>query len=321
MRYVHDVDGNLTEKHTPEGTWRYGWNGAGLLSEVERPDGARVRLSYDALARRTGKRVVQGAGGMESSRCEVRFIWDGDVPLHEVVSSKEVTTWLFEPESFSPLAKEDSTGRYSLVTDHLGAPTEMYDELGHLAWKMQLDAFGVGKADVALGHCPWRWPGQYEDAETGLLYNRFRYYDAEVGRYISQDPLGLGAGPSLYGYPDEPFSTTDPLGLAGCNLNSNTAKSNFGIYKIWINEVLHKIGKADLNRVTKSSDLPTRLHQQLRKLGEKFGTENVRGEVVKDLGKVTTGEAKSVETSMLQSVFEKTKTVPLGNQKSFKPKL
>jgi RHS repeat-associated protein len=216
-QYTHDADGNLTEKHTPEGTWRYGWNGAGLLCEVQRPDGARVQMKYDALARRTRK-VVLGAeeAGQEVPRHEVRFVWDREVPLHEVASSEGVTTWLFEPESFSPLAREDSTGRYAVVTDHLGAPTEMYDELGKLAWRMQLDAFGVGKADVALQKCPWRWPGQYEDEETGLLYNRFRYYDVYAGRYISQDPLGLAAGPSLYGYPEDPFSATDPLGLKKC---------------------------------------------------------------------------------------------------------
>jgi RHS repeat-associated protein len=215
--YTHDADGNLTEKHTPQGTWHYGWNGAGLLSEVRRPDGVRVHFSYDALARRT-RNVVLGteAQGQPTSRREVRFVWDGDVPLHELAAEEDLTTWLFEPESFSPLAREDATGRYAVVTDHLGAPTEMYDELGRLAWRMQLDAFGVGRADVALTPCPWRWPGQYEDEETGLLYNRFRYYDAYAGRYISQDPLGLEAGPRLYGYPEDPFSSTDPLGLSKC---------------------------------------------------------------------------------------------------------
>ncbi|MDC0711451.1 RHS domain-containing protein [Stigmatella sp. ncwal1] len=135
------------------------------------------------------------------------------MPLHEVASSEGLTTWLFEPESFSPLAREDATGRYAVVTDHLGAPTEMYDELGQLAWRMQLDAFGVGKADVTLHHCPWRWPGQYEDEETGLLYNRFRYYDAYAGRYISQDPIGLLGGMLSYAYPENPLVTIDPLGL------------------------------------------------------------------------------------------------------------
>jgi hypothetical protein len=118
--------------------------------------------------------VVRGAGEQASREREVRFVWDGHVPLHEVASEEGLTTWLFEPESFCPLAREDASGRYAVVTDHLGAPTEMYDELGQLAWRMQLDAFGVGKADMALKPCPWRWPGQYEDEETGLLYNRFR---------------------------------------------------------------------------------------------------------------------------------------------------
>ncbi|HYO70577.1 MAG TPA: DUF6531 domain-containing protein [Archangium sp.] len=213
-RYTHDADGNLTEKHTPEGTWRYGWNGAGLLSEVERPDGVRVHLEYDALARRTRKLVLSAtADGRAAPEREVRFVWDGHVPLHEVASSEDVTTWLFEPERFTPLAREDATGRYAVVTDHLGAPTEMYDELGQLAWRMQLDAFGVGQADVALKQCPWRWPGHYEDEETGLLYNRFRYYDPGAGRYISQDPIGLNGGYALYAYVVNPLIQIDALGL------------------------------------------------------------------------------------------------------------
>ncbi|WP_240359334.1 DUF6531 domain-containing protein [Pyxidicoccus trucidator] len=229
-RYEYDADGNLTEKQTAQGTWRYGWNGAGLLHEVQRPDGQRVLLGYDALDRRTQKVVLgaEGAGPVAASKREVRFVWDGHVPLHEVASAEGVTTWLFEPDSFSPMAREDATGRYSVVTDHLGAPTEMYDELGQLAWRMQLDAFGVGRSDVAVRHCPWRWPGQYEDEETGLLYNRFRYYDAEAGRYISQDPLGLAAGPRLYGYPEDPLSATDPLGLSKCGDAAKGALQAFG---------------------------------------------------------------------------------------------
>ena len=100
-------------------------------------------FAYDALARRTRK-VVRDAGAQSAPEREVRFVWDGEVPLHEVASEEGLTTWLFEPESFSPLAREDVNGRYAVVTDHLGVPTEMYDELGQLAWRMQLDAFGVG---------------------------------------------------------------------------------------------------------------------------------------------------------------------------------
>ena len=56
--------------------------------------------------------------------------------------------------------------------------------------------------------------GQYEDAETGLYYNRFRYYDPNAGSYISQDPIGLAGGnPTLYGYAQDTNGWIDPLGL------------------------------------------------------------------------------------------------------------
>lgn len=62
--------------------------------------------------------------------------------------------------------------------------------------------------------CPFRWPGQYEDEETGLYYNRFRYYDADAGQYVSQDPIGLmGRNPTLYGYVKDSNVWTDAFGL------------------------------------------------------------------------------------------------------------
>ena len=55
--------------------------------------------------------------------------------------------------------------------------------------------------------------GQYEDSETGLYYNRYRYFDANICAYVSQDPLGLLAGSNTYSYPFNPLRYTDPLGL------------------------------------------------------------------------------------------------------------
>jgi len=67
----------------------------------------------------------------------------------------------------------------------------MYDDVGKLAWKMQLDVFGVPSfAEGSAEACPWRWPGQYEDAGTGLFYNRHRYLDGRTGRYIRTTRLG-----------------------------------------------------------------------------------------------------------------------------------
>ncbi|MHA3770735.1 RHS repeat-associated core domain-containing protein [Verrucomicrobiota bacterium sgz303538] len=103
------------------------------------------------------------------------------------------------------------------------------------------------------------------------------------------------------------------------NLNSNDATSRFGIYEIETPRGLEKVGKADLNRVTKSSGLPTRLHQQLRKLLRIFGKGNVRGRVVEDLGVTTTSAAKAAENARIKRIVDKTGKIPPGNEKSYRP--
>ena len=66
----------------------------------------------------------------------------------------------------------------------------------------------------SVGDCPFRYQGQYEDLETGLYYNRHRYYDCETGGYISQDPIGLkGSNPNFYAYVKDNNSWIDPFGL------------------------------------------------------------------------------------------------------------
>ncbi|POE07370.1 hypothetical protein BV924_23120, partial [Pectobacterium odoriferum] len=60
--------------------------------------------------------------------------------------------------------------------------------------------------------------GQYRDTESGLCYNRFRYYDPAGGCYVSPDPIGIRGGLNLYAYVKNPVSWIDPKGLAGCNI-------------------------------------------------------------------------------------------------------
>ena len=214
-RYAYDPDGNLVEKVTPEGTWKYAWNGAGQLKEVERPDGLRVAHQYDAFARRTSKRSYRLAeDGTEQVERETAFVWDGNVVLHELDSEQGLTTWHWEPGTFTPVAKERGGKRWTIASDHLGTPREMFDDAGQLAWKMQLDVWGVASYEEGDAEdCPWRWPGQYEDAETGEYYNRNRFYDPKRGAYTQQDPLGLEGGFGQYTYVEDPSAWIDPLGL------------------------------------------------------------------------------------------------------------
>ena len=60
---------------------------------------------------------------------------------------------------------------------------------------------------------PIRFQGQYHDHETGLHYNRYRYYDPRVGRFVSKDPISYAGGLNLYAYAPNPTGWVDPLGL------------------------------------------------------------------------------------------------------------
>jgi RHS repeat-associated protein len=207
--FTFDPRGQLLRRTPPEGAgWTYTWDGAGQLTRVTRPDGLQVTFTYDALGRRVGKK----AGDVET-----RWIWDGDVILHELRSDRPMTTWYHEPESFTPIAQIAGGARTHVVADHLGAPTALYATSGALAWQTDRDLFGTplpgSSTATATAECPVAWPGQYADPETGLHYNRFRYYDPTLGQYISPDPIGLLGGTSAYAYTADPLSLIDPWGL------------------------------------------------------------------------------------------------------------
>ena len=127
----------------------------------------------------------------------------------------DLATWLIEDGGFVPLAKLTARGAYSVVCDHLGTPLAMYDPAGAPAWRARLDSYGaVREGQGKPQDCPFRYQGQYEDVETGLYYNRFRYYDPETGQYISQDPIGLAGGGALHAYVADPLTQLDVFGLS-----------------------------------------------------------------------------------------------------------
>ncbi len=225
IQYAYDAQGRLVESRSSAGALsRFHWGAEGRLAAVTRPDGDSVRFVYDALGRRVAKRFRGRV---------TRWVWDGDVPLHEWTALEDEATpgagspapeldategpitWLFVPNSFSPLAKLTADRAESIVTDYLGTPMLMLNELGELTWAGSVNGWGV--ASVTLGRpedLPFRWAGQYADPETHLHYNRHRYYDPEQGQYVSRDPIGLAGGGALYAYVSDPLVLSDPLGLS-----------------------------------------------------------------------------------------------------------
>ncbi|BEP61104.1 hypothetical protein GmRootV213_16580 [Variovorax sp. V213] len=124
-----------------------------------------------------------------------------------------------EPEGFT----RDEIAFYQC--DHLGTPHELTDHEGRVAWSARYKAWGeareaISEAGRRAGLAnPIRFQGQYFDAETGLHYNRHRYYDPASGRYVSRDPLGLAGGRNLHVYAgNNPVRGIDPLGLVDINM-------------------------------------------------------------------------------------------------------
>ncbi|WP_312933470.1 RHS repeat-associated core domain-containing protein [Pseudomonas sp.] len=179
--------------------------------------------------------------------------WDGDnlawesSPARSDGETGRTVHYIYEPGTFVPvaqalrnapirlLAQPNYRGDYSLdedplwnhkVTpsafdalvwyqcDHLGTPQELTDLQGDVVWSAQYKAWGgvlVAHAEVTN---PIRFQGQYHDHETGLHYNRYRYYDYYVGRFVNKDPISYEGGINLYQYASNPVGWIDPLGLA-----------------------------------------------------------------------------------------------------------
>ena len=138
---------------------------------------------------------------------------------------KPAEPYSYDPET-DPLLKippehqEQSEAQPELVycqLDHLGTPIAAHNAKGEAVWTAEYEAWGrIRKETVSDGlktNIPFRFQGQYYDEESGLHYNRFRYYDPEIGRFVSQDPIGLRGGMNLFEYAPNPVGWTDPFGL------------------------------------------------------------------------------------------------------------
>ena len=212
------------------GDYAYAWLPNGMLGSVTRPDGKVVTFKYDAL----GRRIEKSFNGRVH-----RYLWDGDVVLHEweyaeadrpqpiVAENGEVSfdrpeptddlvTWVYDTDGYVPTAKLVGGKRYGIVSDYIGRPVQAYDEHGTLVWQADYDIYGnLLNLRGNRKFVPFRQLGQYEDEETELYYNRFRYYDPSTGGYISQDPISIQGGINLYRYVHDCNSWADEFGLKG----------------------------------------------------------------------------------------------------------
>ena len=102
------------------------------------------------------------------------------------------------------------------LCDHLGTPNALVSDRGQIEWAAILDAWGNVKTEHNPKELyqPIRLPGQHEDENTSLFYNRYRYYSSSIGGYTNQDIIGGAGGVNLWLYTGNPLKWIDPLGLA-----------------------------------------------------------------------------------------------------------
>ncbi|MEX9964604.1 RHS repeat-associated core domain-containing protein [Providencia stuartii] len=248
--YHYDVNGRLAKKvvhqhgYRPQ-EWRYLWNTQNQLIRCFTPSGDVWRYTYDAFGRRLSKTKTVDSEKLNAHPAfpvlkprvtAWHYLWSGDQMVEEAPVYADGTVaydagiqWLYQPGAITPTARYQKGQLHYVVTDHQGTPREIFTEKGIASWAGRLNTWGQmafwqsqdGRADNDPNYteCHFRFAGQYEDRETGLYYNRFRYYDKDSGQYISPDPIGLLGGLNPYGYVHCPTGFIDPLGLAGycCN--------------------------------------------------------------------------------------------------------
>lgn len=172
--------------------------------------------TYDGL----GRRISCGRGERRTV-----FWWDNDRLAAETLPDLTFRIYIYADESAfvpigfvdyaSPDAAPESGRAFSVFSDQVGLPLAIEDAAGALVWRAErTDPYGqIEIATSATLAYHLRWPGHYFDADTGLHYNRFRYYDPILGRYLQSDPLGCAGGINLYAYPANPLVAVDVLGL------------------------------------------------------------------------------------------------------------
>ena len=150
-----------------------------------------------------------------------------------------------------PGDKANTDGRqiHLYQCDHLGTPLALIDQQGKIAWAARVGPWGgvIAEYNPENLEQPIRLPGQHEDSESGLYYNRHRYYDSVRGSYINQDPIGLSGGDNFYLYPGDPLLEFDAMGLQ----KVSTGRSRTGMRQPAVFD--SKMPQKDLDKETADS--------------------------------------------------------------------
>ena len=241
-QYDYDAAGRMVSRtkhrdgYRPE-TERFRWDSRDQLTGYCSAQGEQWEYRHDASGRRTEKRC-------DRKKIRFTYLWDGDSIAeireyrddklysvrHLVFNGFELISqqfsWVRQPHP--SVAPQWVTRTNHAVSDLTGRPLMLFNSEGKTVWRPgQTSLWGLALSLPAdTGYPDPRgeldpeadpgllYAGQWQDAESGLCYNRFRYYEPETGMYLVSDPLGLLGGEQTYRYVPNPCGWVDPLGLA-----------------------------------------------------------------------------------------------------------
>ncbi|EME1157258.1 RHS repeat protein, partial [Escherichia coli] len=241
-QYDYDAAGRMVSRtkhrdgYRPE-TERFRWDSRDQLTGYCSAQGEQWEYRYDASGRRTEKRC-------DRKKIRFTYLWDGDSIAeireyrddklysvrHLVFNGFELISQQFSRvrQPHPSVAPQWVTRTNHAVSDLTGRPLMLFNSEGKTVWRPgQTSLWGLALSLPAdTGYPDPRgeldpeadpgllYAGQWQDAESGLCYNRFRYYEPETGMYLVSDPLGLLGGEQTYRYVPNPCGWVDPLGLA-----------------------------------------------------------------------------------------------------------
>jgi RHS repeat-associated protein len=231
--YLYDNNGNMISKSDGAGTTQFQWDFENRLTTVVTPSAGSVAYKYDALGRR-----IQSA---PSSGVSTNFTYDGDDVAQDKTSTGVITEYLNGPGIDNKIRQKTGTTLNYFAQDHLGSTTALTDSNGAVIERETYDAYGnsAGSARTRYGYT-----GRERDSLTGLQYNRARWYDAQLGRFISEDPIGLAGGINFFAYVgNNPVLYRDPSGLCPPEKKCEQGKTGGDIDDI--KEMLRRAGLLD----------------------------------------------------------------------------
>jgi RHS repeat-associated protein len=211
--YTYDHEGNLIQRVGNGTTRTFTWDYRNRLTSVT-DGGVTATYTYDAMNRRISKSV----GGTTT-----RFVYDRDNVLLEFTGSAVPSVRYLHGTMVDQVLAQEKVGQESsgqtswMLTDQLGSVRDLVSNAGTVVGHFTYDSFGQVVSATGTVDSRYKFTGRELDGETELYYYRARYYDARVGRFIGQDPIGFGAGDSnLYRYVgNSSLNATDPSGEKG----------------------------------------------------------------------------------------------------------